>query len=116
MMKLAQVSPCPTGSSIYRQGSAEGRSPATLIKLRWTRDWLLPAVGQRPLDQIEPHELLAVLRRQETKGNLETARRTRAFASRVFRYAVATARAKTDPAALLLGAIASPSARNLSAI
>lgn len=47
--------------------------------------------------------MLTVIRRQEAKGNLETARRTRAFASRVFRYAVVTARAKTDPAGLLLG-------------
>jgi integrase len=60
--------------------------------------------------------LLAVLKRQEAQGNLETARRTRAFASRVFRYAVQTARAKVDPAALLLGAVASPRPRNLSAI
>jgi integrase len=98
------------------KAAREGRSPATLIKLRWTRDWLLPAVGQRPVDQIEPHELLAVLRRQETKGNLETARRTRAFASRAFRYAVATARAKGDPAALLLGAVAAPRSKHLAAI
>ena len=98
------------------KAAREGRSPATLIKLRWICDWLLPAVGQRLVDQIEPHELLAVLRRQETKGNLETARRTRAFASRVFRYAIATARAKGDPAALLLGAVAAPQSKHLAAI
>lgn len=94
----------------------EGRAPATVAKLRWSRQWLLPAIGHRPLDQIEPHELLAVLKKQELRGNLETARRTRAFASRVFRYAVATARAKGDPAAVLLGAVASPQPRHLSAI
>lgn len=86
----------------------EGRSPATITKLRWASDWLRSAIGHRPIDQIEAHELLAVLKRQEAKGNLETARRTRAFASRVFRYAVATARAKSDPAALLQGAVAAP--------
>lgn len=94
----------------------EGRAPATIRKLEWSRDWLRSAIGHRPIEQIEPHELLAILKRQEARGNLETARRTRAFASRVFRYAVATARAKTDPAALLLGAVASPQSRNLSAI
>jgi integrase len=86
------------------------------LKLRWARDWLLPAIGQRPVDQVEPHELLALLRRQEANGNLETARRTRAFASRVFRFAVATARAKADPAGLLLGAIAAPQPKHLAAI
>ena len=94
----------------------EGRAPATIAKLRWARGWLLPIIGQRPIDQVEPHELLVVLKRQEAQGQLETARRTRAFASRVFRYAVATARAKSDPAAFLIGAIAAPRPKNLSAI
>jgi integrase len=94
----------------------EGRSPATIAKLHWAREWLAPAIGRRPVDQIEPHELLSVLKAQEAKGRLETARRTRAFASRVFRYAVATARAKSDPAALLLGAIATPRPKHLAAI
>lgn len=73
-------------------------------------------MGDRPITEIEPHELLALLKQQEKKGNLETAKRTRAFASRVFRYAVATARAKGDPAPLLLGAIAAPRPKNLAAI
>lgn len=94
----------------------EGRSPATVSKLRWAREWLQPAIGHRPVDQVEPHELLAILKKQEARGNLETAKRTRAFASRVFRYAVATARAKSDPAALLLGAIAAPKVKHLAAI
>lgn len=94
----------------------EGRAPATITKLRWAADWLAPAIGRRPVDQVEPHELLALLKRQEAKGNLETAKRTRAFASRVFRYAVATARAKADPAALLLGAVAAPRAKPMAAI
>lgn len=94
----------------------EGRAPATIVKLRWARNWLMPAIGHRPVDQVEPHELLAVLKRQADKGNLETARRTRAFASRVFRYAVATTRAKNDPAALLLGAVAAPQPKHFAAI
>lgn len=94
----------------------EGRSPATITKLHWAREWLQPVVGHRPITEIEPHELLALLKKHEKKGNLETAKRTRAFASRVFRYAVATARAKGDPASLLLGAIAAPRPKNLAAI
>lgn len=99
-----------------QKAELEGRSPATIVKLRWARDWLSTAIGRRPVDQVEPHELLAVLKRQEAAGNLETARRTRAFASRVFRFAVATARAKTDPAALLIGAVAAPRPKHLAAI
>jgi integrase len=103
-------------SEYVAKAEREGRALATITKLRWAQDWLRPAIGHRPVDQIEPHELLAVLKKQEARGNLETAKRTRAFASRVFRYAVATARAKTDPAALLLGATAAPKPRHLAAI
>ena len=94
----------------------DGRAPATVSKLRWAREWLMPAIGHRPVDQVEAHEVLTVLKRQEAKGSLETAKRTRAFASRVFRYAVATARAKADPASLLLGAVAVPKPKHLAAI
>ena len=93
---------------IYRQGSAGG--PLARDADQTTLDLRLADSSHRsaPRRSIEPHELLAVPRRQETKGNLETARRTRGFASRVLRYAIATARAKGDPAALLLGAVAAP--------
>lgn len=94
----------------------EGRAPATIVKLHWARNWLEPVIGRRPVDQIEAHEILSVLKRLEAAGQLETARRIRAFASRVFRYAVATARAKMDPAALLVGAVAAPRVKHLSAI
>ena len=60
--------------------------------------------------------MLAVLKKQESADVLETAKRTRAFASRAFRYAVATARAKADPASLPRGAIVSPKVKNLAAI
>ncbi len=94
----------------------EGRADSTIAKLRWVRELLLPAIGKRPINEIESHELLSVLKQQEEAGILETAKRTRAFASRVFRYAVVTARAKTDPAALLLGAVAAPKHKHLAAI
>jgi len=99
-----------------QKAEREGRSPATITKLHWAREWLQPVIGHRPIDQVELHELLAVLKKQEAAGNLETAKRTRAFASRVFRYAVATARAKSDPAALLIGATAAPKPKHLAAI
>ena len=76
----------------------------------------MPSLGHRPVAQVVPHELLAVLKKLEGKDQMETARRVRAFASRVFRYAVATARAKADPASLLLGAVAAPRPQNLAAI
>ena len=107
---------CDVAREYIDKAEREGRAPTTIAKLRWIRQLLLPSIGNRPIDQIEAHELLPVLRQQEAAGILETAKRTRAFASRVFRYAVATARAKTDPASLLVGAVTAPRPKHLAAI
>lgn len=94
----------------------ERRSDATLVKARWFLSLLRPAIGKRPITAIEPAEMLEPLRKLENKGHHETSRRCRAFASRVFCYAVATGRAKTDPAALLKGALIAPKVKHHAAI
>lgn len=95
---------------------AEGRAGVTIGKTRWLLAKLAPALGARPVAEISPHELLAVLKAIERAGHRETARRLRSFSSRVFRYAVATARATIDPAQPLQGALISPVARHHAAI
>lgn len=86
----------------------EGRADVTVGKARWLLSLLEPALGARPIEEISPAELLAALRKVEARGHLETARRMRSLASRVFRYAVATSRASADPAAALRGALVAP--------
>ncbi len=49
---------------------------------------------------------MAVLKKIETKGVIYTAHRSREVCGRVFRYAIATGRAKHDIAADLIGALA----------
>lgn len=95
---------------------AEGKAAITIAKTRWLLTKLSPALGTRPIAEISPHELLAVLKRVERAGQRETARRLRSFSSRVFRYAVATARASVDPAQPLQGALVSPVAKHHAAI
>ncbi len=93
-----------------------GRAEATVTKSRWLLEHLTPSLGSRPIAEIEPAELLAVLKRVEAKGKRETARRLRSFASMVFRYGVATTRCKADPAALLAGALSAPQVKHRAAI
>ncbi|MEO9091122.1 MAG: integrase arm-type DNA-binding domain-containing protein [Rhodanobacter sp.] len=82
-------------------------APATFEKARWTFDDLLfPWIGSRPIAEIDAPELLKLLRRIEERGARETAHRTKQRAGQVFRYAIATARAKHDPTADLRGALA----------
>jgi integrase len=94
----------------------EGASPRTLEKHRWLLKLLGADFGRRPVAEVTPQELLHELKRQERRGRLETAKQLRAFASRVFRYAAATARAERDPAQLLLGALIQPKVKHFAAI
>ena len=71
----------------------EARAESTVAKARWFLTLLKPAIGTLPVSEVDPQMLLAALKRLEARGNYETAKKTRSFASRVFRYAVATARA-----------------------
>lgn len=94
----------------------EGRAEATVAKSRWVLSLMEASLGRRPIADIQPPDVLAVLKKMEQRGNLETARRSRAFASRVFRYAVATGRATADPAAPLQGALTAPIRKHHGAI
>lgn len=94
---------------------AEGRADATTTKANWLLEQLAPIGGQAIAD-LKPLDVLAALKRIEAKGKLETARRCRSFASRVFRYAVATGRAETDPTSVLRGALITPKTKHHSAI
>lgn len=95
---------------------ANGKAPATIDKARWYLSHLTPVLGSRPIADIEPAELLAVLKQLERKGLRETARRTRALASRIFRHGVAHTLCKGDPAALLGDALAAPIVKHRAAI
>jgi integrase len=77
---------------------------------------LFPWIGSRPISDIKAPELLATLRRVESRGALEAAHRIRTIAGQVFRYAVATGRSERDPSADLKGALPQPPRRNLAAI
>lgn len=66
---------------------------------------VFPWLGSRPVGQITPPELLACLRRIESRGALDTAHRVHQNCGQIFRYAIATGRAERDPAADLRGAL-----------
>lgn len=79
-------------------------SHATKI-LRRFELYIFPWLGSRPIAEITPPELLAVLRKIEGKGILETSHRAQQNCGQVFRYAIATGRAERDPSADLRGAL-----------
>jgi integrase len=74
------------------------------ILARFEKD-AFPWLGKRPISEIKTSELLAVLRRVESRGALETTHRAMQNCSQAFRYAVATGRVEHDPTADLRGAL-----------
>jgi integrase len=66
---------------------------------------IFPWLGDRPIRDIKPPELLSVLRRVESRGVLETAHRLMNYCGNIYRYAVATGRAEHDISSDLRGAL-----------
>ncbi|MEP5232268.1 MAG: integrase arm-type DNA-binding domain-containing protein [Alloalcanivorax sp.] len=95
------------------QGKSDGHRARSLRMLE--RD-LFPILGNRPIADIKAPEVLAVLRRIESRGTPDIAHRAKQTAGQVFRYAVRTGRAERDPSADLHGALASPQKKHLAAI
>ena len=59
---------------------------------------LFPVIGAFPITDIDEPLLLSALRKVEQRGSIETARRLRQRAERVFRYAKAAGAGNTNPA------------------
>ncbi|HCU0915595.1 tyrosine-type recombinase/integrase [Proteus mirabilis] len=80
--------------------------------LRCFENDIFPYIGKRPIDQIAPLELLAVLQKIEKRGALEQANKIRRRCGEVFRYAVITGRVKYNPAPDLAGAMNKPETKH----
>ena len=66
---------------------------------------VFPWLGNKPITNILPKDILACLRRVEDRGTIETAHRTLQICGQVFRYAVATSRIDRDITPDLRGAL-----------
>jgi integrase len=80
----------------------------TEVKLGRLERHVLPKLGKRPIADITPPEVLAMLRVVEDKGTLDTARRAMQLCGQIFMYAIATGRAERNPVPDLRGALKTP--------
>lgn len=119
-MKQAKTAETETFEVVAREWYAKftptwSTTHAVTMMARMERD-LFPWMGARPIKEIKAPELLAVLRRVESRGALETAHRIRTIAGQVLRYAVATGRAERDCSGDLKGALPQPGEHHHAAI
>ncbi|MDR3639994.1 MAG: tyrosine-type recombinase/integrase [Humidesulfovibrio sp.] len=97
----------------YRHTWTDHTAETIISRLRMD---VFPYLGDKPIKEISPPELLAVIRRVAARGAVETARRDLQKCGQIFRYAVATGRAERDVTADLRGAIAPPAKRHFASI
>ena len=93
-----------------------GAAEATMSKNRWLLVELASPLSKRPVSEVTSAEILVLLQKYEKAGMRETAKRLRGVIGAVFRLAIATLRATTDPTYALRGAIAAPVVKHRPAI
>jgi integrase len=98
-----------------KQAPTWNASHGDRILARLDRD-VFPWIGGRPIAEVTAPELLAMLRRIESRGAIETAHRAMQSCGQVMRYAIATGRAERDVAADLRGALQPVKSEHFAAI
>lgn len=109
------------------EGSFNAVAREWLPKQNWTpghrrtvemrlNNYILPWLGNQPVNEISAPDVLALLRRLESRDIIETAHRVKQICGQVFRYAIATGRAERDVTADLKGAITAPSSKRMATI
>ncbi len=101
----------------FHQLKAPGWSDGHAYKwLRMNEAYLFPILGAKPLEKIKAKDVLAALRKVETKGILSTAHDLQQMAGQVFRYAVQTGRIEQNPVPDLKGALKPHVAKHFAAV
>jgi integrase len=118
--QAAKLAAADTFEAIGREWlnvQASKLSAATLAKAEWTlTTFVFPDIGSRPIGEIAAADVLRLLRRIEARGKHETAHRTRQRCSQIFRFAVASGRARGDVTVDLRGALAAVKTESLAAV
>ena len=127
----------PSKNRKARKKAGEGKSPKAFEII--AREWLekqrvrwvdsntvkvigrlekdvFPWLGARPIDEILAPDLLEVLERIENRGAVESAHRVLQSCSQIFRFAIASGRARYNPCGDLRGALKPVKKGHLAAI
>ena len=77
---------------------------------------VIPYIGKAPVSAIGPRDVLAVVRKIEARGAIDTAHRVKQICGQVIRYAVANGTAERDVTADLRGALSAIPEKHYAAI
>ncbi|MBV2180973.1 MAG: integrase arm-type DNA-binding domain-containing protein [Castellaniella sp.] len=115
--KLAAINSFEAVARAWIAERAPTVEPAQTSKLisRMEHD-VFPWLGKRPITEIEAPDILAVLKRVDSRGARYTAQRIRGEVSRAFRYGIKEGFCRSDPARDLVGAIPASTVKHFAAI
>jgi integrase len=82
----------------------------------WLKNDIFPWLGKRQISEIEPPEILSVLKRVDGRGARNTAHRLRGIVGQVFRYGIRQGVCKNNPARDLSDAIPPAEQRHFASI
>lgn len=119
-IRSAKISAANTFAAVAEayiaKNERDGLALNTLTKRRWFAKILQKALGNRPLSEIQPFDVLEAVRPFEAAKNDEKAHRSLQFVGAVFRYAIANQLATSDPTRDLRGALAKRQPKHHAAI
>lgn len=78
--------------------------------------YAMPVIGDRPITEIEPMEIVGIMRTVEASGTFETRDRLLQTIGAVFKYAIATGRAKYNPAEIRMALTDRPKVEHFACI
>lgn len=90
--------------------SYEGKTESALSRHAF------PSIGAKQVDEISAPELLALLRAIELRGTVDMAHRVQQHCGAIFRFAIATGRATSDPTYSLKGALSTVKQEHYAAL
>jgi Phage integrase central domain/Arm DNA-binding domain/Phage integrase family len=118
--RATELSAANTFEALAREWVEQKRNAWTPAHAERVLDSLItnvfPDIGFRPIVEILAPQLLAVLRKIESRNALEVASRVYQRCGAVFRYAVATGRCERSPVADLRGALKAPKREHRAAL
>lgn len=82
----------------------------------WLDNDILPLIGDIPVAELRPRDVLAVAQRAEARGSIETAHRILQYIGRVCRYAIAATLIEVDVTSGLRGALEKPVTKHYAAV
>ena len=101
----------------WLKATAAERKENTQQKVEnWLRKDVLPMLGKQPIALLGPRDVLAVARKMEGRGAIDSSKRVVQICGQIFRYAVAEGSAERDVTQDLRGALQKAERRHYAAI